>query len=924
MIVGVAWLSCSCADDARSFEVMPWRLPFAKVRRKRVVGDPAPAEIAPSNPATLSSVRNAQARADDVSPGASHLSGGSYLGEAVTTTTTTPPPPPPALAAAAVNDAQTQSDPLHIKPGSVSISERIWNRAYDSIVAGDETSELADKYLKALAVALGPGSTDPSDSARPELPVDLHDSATRQTHMKMLIKEGQRRIARTTRVMEKIGTVIEFVQYAKGAIDVAVETNPQAALPWAGVCVGLEVSSRVSTMTGQADMRQILMNPVKSHRSNLDGISYVTSWMSWYCALTDHLLSSDNILVGSESYEAVQSNLEESVVALYKSILLYQMKSVCKYYQNQGWSFLRGLANLDDWDTMLRNVTVAEKRLQEDSDHYTNQQVRSQLRTLVEIAKQKRSLLGDVQLVLKDYTSFQMRMQIDKDEKVCLKDLFVVDPRHDMSDIEDEKDKLLDDAYQWILDTPEYAQFTNWQKEAHDPVQCRLLWIKGNAGTGKTMLLIGIIRQLSEQSSVLAPHLAYFFCRGTGNKDQCDATATLRTLIWLLLFQQPQLRSYLLSEYEFKGSALFSDRNAFTALREIFLSMLQDVKFSPAYLIVDALDECSERLDRLFKLISDSLSVTTKVKWLVSGRPEVDISMIGCSDTLVELDAERLLQPVTAYIDYKLSDLSRIDGYTPEVLIKISNEIQRRAQNTFLWVALVFKELRSVNGWDAAEIVNTMPSRLSELYAHVMNRIKDEKGDDLERCKKVLVAATLAYRPLSLAELPTVAGLPGQSLVIYVQKCRSFLMVKNTDNTVHLIHQSAKQYLVANLLGTFQNGVFGQAHLDISDRSIKAISQLQRNVCSLRGWGSAREEARAIRPNPLDPLRYSCAFWARHRLDAISEGTVADAAFVDCAHFLENSFLVWLECLSLMDQVPDGIHVIRQLLKALLSNLGVC
>ncbi len=44
--------------------------------------------------------------------------------------------------------------------------------------------------------------------------------------------------------------------------------------------------------------------------------------------------------------------------------------------------------------------------------------------------------------------------------------------------------------------------------------QCRLLWIEGHAGTGKTMLMIGTIRELLRQPRILAPKVSFFFCQG--------------------------------------------------------------------------------------------------------------------------------------------------------------------------------------------------------------------------------------------------------------------------------------------------------------------------------------------------------------------------------------------------------------------------
>ncbi len=95
--------------------------------------------------------------------------------------------------------------------------------------------------------------------------------------------------------------------------------------------------------------------------------------MDWYCSLTEHLLNKDNVVIGNESFESILQRLEKTVVTLYKALLLYQMKSVCSYYQSQGLVFLRGLANLNDWDGDLKSVTDAEIALQKDSDQYNKQ-----------------------------------------------------------------------------------------------------------------------------------------------------------------------------------------------------------------------------------------------------------------------------------------------------------------------------------------------------------------------------------------------------------------------------------------------------------------------------------------------------------------------------------------------------------------------
>ncbi|KAF1969949.1 WD40 repeat-like protein [Bimuria novae-zelandiae CBS 107.79] len=81
-----------------------------------------------------------------------------------------------------------------------------------------------------------------------------------------------------------------------------------------------------------------------------------------------------------------------------------------------------------------------------------------------------------------------------------VQDIRITDPRDDKKRIEDTKGGLLKDSYHWIL---ENSDFQRWR----DDHQHRLLWIKGDPGKGKTMLLCGIINELSKSISQTHPAL---------------------------------------------------------------------------------------------------------------------------------------------------------------------------------------------------------------------------------------------------------------------------------------------------------------------------------------------------------------------------------------------------------------------------------
>jgi hypothetical protein len=514
---------------------------------------------------------------------------------------------------------------------------------------------------------------------------------------------------------------------------------------------------------------------------------------------------------------------------------------------------------------------------------------------------------------------------MDTKNSELLRDLYVVNPKDEMARLEKEKEKLFDDAYKWILDTEQYKSFTGSNGSNQNP--CQLLWIKGDAGTGKTMLTIGIIRELSNQPAMLTPALSYFFCQSQGKTNQPlnSATATIKSLIWMLLIQQPHLISHLEADYKTSGKEFFTGRNASDAMCRVFEDMLEDAR--PVYFVVDALDECDDGLNDLVALISTSLTRSDKIKWLVSSRPEVEIlSKLEDPDVcrLVDLNSQTMEEPVKKYIEHKVSTLTG-DGYTKEILAKLSHEIRQRAENTFLWVWLVFKALESKGGWDALKTIEKFPPGLSKLYNHMITRIEDQDEDDERRCKNVLVAITLAYRPLSLSELEVLAELPPGSPQSIVEKCGSFLTTN--EGMVSRIHQSAQDYLREDLsqsASRLQPGGAGQGQTDILRRSVDAMSlRLNRNMYRLSNYGVESKSITSPDWDPLAPIRYSCTFWPDHLCEAIK----TNSAQVVCdlgLSFLEKHFLHWLETLSLLRRVSDGVYSIRKLLAVIqvLHNTG--
>lgn len=177
-----------------------------------------------------------------------------------------------------------------------------------------------------------------------------------------------------------------------------------------------------------------------------------------------------------------------------------------------------------------------------------------------------------------------------------MQDLCITEPRDDNKRIEDTKGGLFEDSYRWILTNFDFQQW-------HNGKQNSMLWVRGDPGKGKTMLLCGAIDEL-DKTEAKTNLLSYFFCQATDARIN-SATAVLRGLIYMLVRQQSSLISHVRKRYDQAGKKALEDANAWFSFREIFVNMLEDLNRDCAYLVVDALDECIQDLPKLLELITE-------------------------------------------------------------------------------------------------------------------------------------------------------------------------------------------------------------------------------------------------------------------------------------------------------------------------------
>ncbi|KAH7308785.1 WD40-repeat-containing domain protein [Rhexocercosporidium sp. MPI-PUGE-AT-0058] len=505
---------------------------------------------------------------------------------------------------------------------------------------------------------------------------------------------------------------------------------------------------------------------------------------------------------------------------------------------------------------------------------------------------------------------------LDPQSRSCIQDLRITDPREDKKRIEDTKGGLLRDSYYWIF---EHADFHKWRNNE----QGRVLWIKGDPGKGKTMLLCGMINEMSALTRLedkrATTLLSFFFCQATDSRIN-NAVAVLRGLIYLLVDQQPSLLSYMQKKYDHAGKGLFEDANAWVALSDVFTSILQDPGLNSTYLIIDALDECSAGLPKLLDFIVQKSSISPRVKWVISSRnwPDIEERLERAGHKMrlcLELNQQSVSAAVRTYIEHKTRQLAEQKKYDDKTRADVRQHLISNSNDTFLWVALVCANLKNVPRWKTLAKLNEFPPGLDSLYQRMMSQIC--KSDDVDLCKQILAITSIVYRPITLTEITsfvkTLENIADdhESLVATIGLCGSFLALRET--TIYFVHQSAKDFLLKEATNDiFPSGTNGTHHT-IFSRSLQVMSRtLRRDIYSLNAPGISIDQVKPPDPDPLAVARYSCLYWVDHLLDCMNTmNDLKDGGSV--YSFLCQSFLYWLEALSLMKSLSDSILMIKKL-----------
>ncbi|KAL9634210.1 MAG: hypothetical protein Q9164_004231 [Protoblastenia rupestris] len=469
----------------------------------------------------------------------------------------------------------------------------------------------------------------------------------------------------------------------------------------------------------------------------------------------------------------------------------------------------------------------------------------------------------------------------------------------------------MDDTCIWLYKRHEYESWFS-------PPSASLLWINGIPGSGKSFLSAHAVRSLQKTGR----KVFYFFC----NNDYED-TRLLTRILGCLLHQMLLADSQVLrivSPYHDKSTQkrILSLETA----SQIFKDVLATI--SPCYIVIDAMDECVDRLS-LIQLLCSVVSAASKdIKVFAVSRDEADIrrSISQYSNVLelqireidVSNDIKRVVKGLVSG-SYELS--SKLEHYS-SLKRDVVNGLIKAAQGMFLLPKFMIMDLETKAEVDEIyECLNDVPIDLNSYYISTMSRM-DARRRPI--AKNVFTWVLRTKRPLSLEEIKAAMSLDGSRFLNLQSDIRSSCgcLIRVENNQVRLSHNTVKQFLLESDI--FRDHPLRPCYLD--EKGHEYIADVTSRYIFRHKFRVPLTQSARFLPVDLDGIRKAYPFLeyaAWHWIEHCRESQFPIRFLADVSTFLNSPrFSTWYEAANTFNY-HEGFPMLFDQLQQWFLSLGL-
>jgi ankyrin repeat protein len=356
------------------------------------------------------------------------------------------------------------------------------------------------------------------------------------------------------------------------------------------------------------------------------------------------------------------------------------------------------------------------------------------------------------------------------------------------------------DTCAWFLHTSEYAIWRDPNiRQSHNGV----LWIKGNAGSGKSTLM-RYIYECAQELQDNTVNIAFFYNGRSPDSLVKSVEGMYRSVLHQLYERIPRLGEMAAQRVSTTTLCPWSLMILGDLLRQAVLSLAPEEK---VVFYIDALDECE--LDqirsaiRFFEQLSEEATLAKiHFRLCLASRHYPQITMRSYEEA--KIDAMPMhLKDIATYVTSRLI-------LPPAIKREMQAEIQERCSGIFLWVVLVVDLLRESSDRGATrsqlyETLTSLPRELDALFA----KISESAEAGYAVAMRWVLFAERALTPLELYLVirassdqlePDSWNIDIESMQRYILHIsRGLIQCQSTYRgygAVEFIHDSVREYLL--------------------------------------------------------------------------------------------------------------------------------
>ncbi|KAI1110445.1 hypothetical protein F5Y14DRAFT_428823 [Nemania sp. NC0429] len=461
--------------------------------------------------------------------------------------------------------------------------------------------------------------------------------------------------------------------------------------------------------------------------------------------------------------------------------------------------------------------------------------------------------------------------------------------------------------------------FTSWLDATDD--NHRILCLTGLPGTGKSTLAAKTVDYI--QKALTDKSCQYHFFVDSQPMKRASAHC-LRAIAFQLAICYPTFADRIFQLHHDSGFTASSQK--FQVIWEtIFENIVFKFDFGcTLHWVIDAVDECDT--PGLLVTHLTQMKPRGSIKVLFLTRPKKDITSLitaRLSASRIEsVSIENTIDDIRHYVHSMVREILPDDGPTRENVIE---QIITKAQGSFLWTKLALESLR--NNWHTAEDIklalNKVPDDMQSLYHSMIDNVKNQPPRLRGIAFRVLAWVSCAFRPLSIAELaaalkPEYDGFVSLSDTI-VQVCGHFVRVD--DNTISLIHSTARQFLLSSSSLIEEHLGTGTCHDHLAVACLQYLCQdhWRQTLSGIYEDDVSSDRLQSIYTiYPL--LQYSMNYWAFH----VSNATLDASSVLMFLRLFCNKFLLqWIHAVSLCNAlhiIPRAAHYVKTWIRRSRNN----